>query len=286
MSNGISITIPAARELKRESGWKQVGGAKHSYYAIRCHYAIRERQLDEPVKRGEVVDAYTSARGLVQKKSQMVEFEHTSLRIEEAIRQSLLEEESILEFTSTLAGGLGVDVIGKISGELQAKAQARLAETFSQSFKVQTSNTLRQKTTISWEYTVDPEKFSEGATVVLTKAYKRYSYDFYLALVDYLTVKYVKPSPFSKLRRVKYPPIIAGRAFNFEKLNLPLASIQFWKLLPHAFLPIDEKNYKLEVEDPFDIKVAPLVDERPLHAQTSLKPTLYRLSNSAFPLKR
>lgn len=288
MSGRIYITIPMARELKRESGWKRIGPSDDAYYAVRCHYVIRERQLAEPIKRGEVIDAYTSTRGLGQKRIHTVESEHAFLNLEETIRESLAGEETLARFASSLSAGIGSDVLGgKISNELAAEAQARLSQSFSQSFKVQTSNTLRQKSTLTWEYTIDPAQFPEGVIVVLTKAYKKYAYDIYLALVDYLRVDYVRPSLMARPRRVKTPPLAGDNRWpNVIRCNLPLASVHVWTLLPKAALPIIEQNYKLEVDDPLEMTVHPLVDDHPFRAKVSIDPSLYKLVNSAFPIKR
>ncbi|MEK7324668.1 MAG: hypothetical protein AAB217_05360 [Chloroflexota bacterium] len=286
MSNRIHIALPAARELKRESGWKHLGTSKYAYYAIRCHFVMRERQLNEPVKMGEIVDAYTSVKGLGQKRTHTVKVEHTTVNLKEAIRQSLLEEEAIAEFASALSLGLGSEMFGKIAGEIAMKAQARLSESFSRTFKVQSSHTARQEDTVSWEFTVDPKEFPEGSTIVLAKAYKKHAYDFYLAFVDYLKVEYVKRSVFSKLERVKSPPPTYPRPSNIIKCNLPLASIQFWMLLKDTYLPINETVYQNEVEDPLEIEVLPLIDDRPFHVAVPVRPSLYKLSNAAFPLKR
>ncbi len=286
MNDKAYITIPSTHALKKESSWKRIEASQQSYYAIRCHFVIRERQLSEPVKMGEIVDAYTSVKGLEQKKTRTIKVEHTTVNLREALQQSLLEEEAIAEFTSELSLGLGSDALGKIAGDVAAKAQGRLSETFSQNFKVQRSQTVRQEDTIAWEFTVDPKEFPEGATIVLAKAYKKHAYDFYLAFVDYLKVEYVKRSLFSKLERVKSPPPTYPRPSNIIKCNLPLASIQFWKPLRNTFLPIPEADYKNEVEDPLEIKVLPLTGARPFHATAPIRPSLYKLSSVAFSLKR
>ncbi|MBI3240969.1 MAG: hypothetical protein HYZ49_01585 [Chloroflexi bacterium] len=286
MNDTAYITIPSNQALKKESGWKRIGASNESHYAVRCHFVIRERQLSEPVKMGEIVDAYTSVKGLEQKKTRTIKVEHTTVNLTEALRQSLLEEEALAEFTSALSLGLGSEALGKIAGEVAAKAQGRLSETFSRSFKVQRSQTARQEDTIEWEFTVDPKEFPEGARIVLARGYKKHAYDFYLALVDYLQVEYVKRSLFSKLERVKSPPPTHLRPSNIIRCNLPLASIQFWKPLRNTFLPIPETVYQNEVEDPLEIKVLPLTGARPFHATAPIRPSLYKLSNFAFPAKR
>lgn len=286
MADRFYFTIPSDRELKRESGWKRTDPPKNSFYAVRCHYVIRERQLDEPVRHGEVIDAYSSAQGLGQKKTQTVEAEHAAIQLAETVRGSLAEEETLAKFASSLSAGIGSDALGKISSEISAEAQAKLSQSFSQNFKVQTSNTLTQKSTLTWEYTVDPEKFPAEAMVVLTKAYKKYAYDIYLALVDYLRVEYTQPSLVARPRRVKTPLLAGDKWPNIIRCNLPLASIHAWKLLPKTALPIVEKDYQLEVEDPLEMTVQPLIDDHPFRAKVSIDPSLYKLANSAFPLKR
>jgi hypothetical protein len=283
----IYFTVPYINALETESGWKSTPDVENTYSVIRCHYLLNgPNQLSEPVKRGEVVDVLGNLKGLAQKKTYAREYEVTSIQVEEAVQESVKEEESVQEFTSTLSASLGVEKIASVSSELKEKLKTRLQESFKTSFKVQVSETLREKKTVTWEGTIDPEKFDEDETIVLAKAYKRYAFDLYLVFVDYLFVEYRSSTLGVMLKRNKFPPAEGKNHPNIIRLDLPLASLRFWKQLPDALLPMDQSKYMLEVDDPLDITTESLADYKRFPARIPPKPTLYDLSEKAFPKKK
>jgi hypothetical protein len=49
------FTIPYLTALTKEDGWDRDTNSEHTYSIVRAHYAVRERQLNEPSKGGDVV---------------------------------------------------------------------------------------------------------------------------------------------------------------------------------------------------------------------------------------
>jgi hypothetical protein len=284
--NYVYFTVPYLNALKSEEGWRRDPESEHTYSIIRGHYALRERQLNEPTRKGEVVGAVTSLRGVKQKKTESVEYEFTVVRMVESIEESLREGEMTGEVISSIASSLGTDKIGKLSGELKSSLKAQLKESFKNSFKVQTSETHREKKVKTWEYEIDPEMFEPNATIDVVKAYKRYSLDLYLVFLDYLFIEYRRPPFGVRLRRNKIPPIKGKMHPNLIKLDLPVSSILFWKQVPDSLLLVNEKDYKIEVDDPFEVTIEELNVNKTFPVQLPPKPTLYDLSEKTFPNKR
>ncbi|HLN97107.1 MAG TPA: hypothetical protein VK208_01360 [Pyrinomonadaceae bacterium] len=285
MSKPITFSIPYVTELEQEAGWERLPGAHHMYRVIRCHYWLRDRQV-KPACTGEVVDALSSVAGIKEKYTDTVEVEHTTQRCDQAVWESLRTEESMLKFASELSAGIGSDALGKLGANVKNEAQVTLQNSFRNTFQVQVSEGFREKRTTTKEYSIDPRKFRKDEKVVLATAYNRRAYDLYLLFVDYLTIKYERPPWALKQKRSKLPEIVGGKHLNVVRCDLPLSTILFWQQLPNTVLPFYETDYKLEVEDPFEIQVENYSGGRTPYVPPNVKPTLYEISNKPFPLKR
>lgn len=283
MSKPIVFTIPYVSALEKPDGWIQNPDDENSYHVIRCHFALRDRQVDSRLWKGDIVTGFASVAGLGQEETTTVEEEVTILQADEAIQESLKGEESMLSFISSLSAGLGSDKVGKLSSKVKSEAQTKLQQSFRESFKVQTSGSERVKKTTSRKYTVNPKEFSRSQAAFLVNAYNRRAYDLFLIYADYLVIKYRRPNLAGKLRRQKLPEIRNGRHLNFIRFDLPLASLHYWRLLPNLF-PARE-GYEVQVPDPFAVGVEPLAG-RPPYVAAEPSPSLYAISNNTFPLKR
>lgn len=283
--NRIYFTIPYINALKTQDGWNH-DPSSDTYFVVRCHYLLKERQLTDPTKKGEIAGASTSLRGITQKKTHSSEYEFTSLNLEDSIKESLVEEESVKEFISSLSSSLGADKVARLSSEIKSNVKTQLKESFKSTFKVQISETFREKKTVVWEYTVDPDKFGPNETIVAVKAYKRYAFDLYLVFFDYLFIEYKRPLYGVKLRRKKLPPVLGKNHPNIVRLDLPLASILFWRQIPDSLLLVNETDYRIEVDDPLETTTVELNDYRKYPARIPPKPSLYELSENVFPKKK
>lgn len=285
MSEPVPFSIPYLTELEQEAGWERLPNASHTYRVIRCHYMLRDRQV-KPACVGEVVDALTSVTGIKQKQIDTVEVEHTIQKCNQAVKESLITDESMVKFASDLSAGIGSDTLGKIGVGARTEALNKLTNSFRQTFQVQVSDALREKRTTTKEYEIDPDKFRRDEKVVLATAYNRRAYDLYLLFVDYLTIKYERPPWALKLKRYKLPEIVAGKHLNAFSCDLPLASILYWQPLPKTVLPFYETDYKLEVNDPFEVLVGQVSGNSKTRTEAKARPSLYEISNKPFPRKR
>ena len=72
---------------------------------------------------------------------------------------------------------------------------------------------------------------------------------------------------------------------NVHRCHLPLSAIYYWKRLPKSSVLIPATKYKIEVVNPDECEIRPPEDKREYYETVPSKPTLYQLSNLAFPLK-
>jgi hypothetical protein len=289
MPKPIFFVLPEPEVLAHPEGWTQDRENKQRYYAIRRHFALVERQVDATVRHGAVLNALSSVQGVAQKHTFTVKYEKTSTDVLEYTREVLDERESTDELAASLAPTLGRSELLKISLSLGAKAQERLKSTVGSSARAQWTEAVTTGETVTREFTVDPSQFPPGTTVVVVPGYTRHAYDLYLHAIDYLIVDYWKKSGLfaRNYNRVKTPPVQdpPSPQLNAVRVNLPMASLHFWYPLPDTFLPLSEARYDQEVPDPSEIEVHPLETPRNLFAAQLFRPTLYELSNRAFPLR-
>jgi hypothetical protein len=281
------ITLPDTALLMKMDGWAKDPINDHRYSAVRFHFLLRGPfQLDEPVRKGEVIGASTPLRGVSEKQIFTTEYEVTTLQVNELVKQALRESETIQGLEAALSASLGSDLLGKITSQVKASATRRLLDSFTDTFKVSVSDTHREKNSVTREYLIDPTQFERDATLVFVKAYKAFAYKLYLQFIDTLVVAYTGTPLSLKLKRTKLPVVTNAKHPNILRLGLALSSIRYWKEIPQSSLLVEEKNYKNEVEDPDEIRIEPLVDaKRYPVASMPPRPTLYDLAEQVFPAK-
>jgi len=281
------FTIPGSAELEKIDGWQKDPRVEHRYSAVRCHYLLRGPfQLDEPVRKGEVIGASTPLLGVTEKRAYTTEYEVSTIQMSEMVQEALRESEAIRSFEASLSASFGSELVGKISSGLKASASRRLLESFKETFKVSVSETHRVKKSVTREYEIDPSQFGPEDTLVFVKAYKAFAYKLYLQFIDYLVVAYTGTPTSLKLKRAKLPPVTSARHPNILRVNLPLCSVRFWRELPESSLLLDEKTYKNEVEDPDEVRIEDLHDSKYYKTEpTPPKPTLYDIAERVFPRK-
>lgn len=279
------FTIPYLTALNKEGGWDRDPTSEHTYSIVRAHYAVRERQLNEPSKGGDVVGVSTSLKGATQKITDSKEYEYTEVKMRQSVQESLVEQETITEITSSIGASLGAG-IAKLSGDLKSSIRTQLKESFKNTFTVQITESAKEKKVKTLEYMVDPAQFGANARLVTAKAYKRHALDLYLVFVDYLLVEYRRPPFGVRLKRSKRPTAKGGFHPNIVKLDWPLVSMLFWRQVPDSLLLVPEKDYVIEVEDPFEITIQELTATKSFPVKLPPKPSLYDVSEQVFPLKR
>ena len=243
---------------------------------------LRERQVDEGPKIGERLAVHESPPDIGVTLVHSIEQEQVTIYDKESLRKFLFEDEATYQFATNLAAGLATSPIGKLSTEVKSTAGAKFKTSFSSSVRLQTSVTERKTIKFELTYTIDPHVTTRYASVAV---YQKYAYDIYLAFVDYLVIEYKRSFLGLRKKRKKRPVPHTRRHPNVEKFNIPFASVYFWKLLPKSSIIIEESKYENQVKDPLEMTVTPPEDTHRYHVTMPDVPTLYQLSNVAFPLK-
>lgn len=199
--------------------------------------------------------------------------------VEESIKAVLLQEEVKGEVSSELAAEISLLSIAKLNSKLRAALEQTVKQTQSITDRTQRTTTINRKVKFEWTYTIPDDSAEKWCAAAV---YKKFSYDVYLAWVDYLFVRYERPSLFQRTQvRSKYPELTGDRPLNWIKIHQPSFSVTFWQLVRGARI-CPERDYALEVDDPYEIAVQRL--DRPLpHNPRPKIASLYKISNEAFP---
>lgn len=124
------------------------------------------------------------------------------------------------------------------------------------------------------------------------KIYQKFALDIYHCKIDFLSVFY-KKSFFGKIKRNKIPPTPLNQ---FEHQNIkdvsqpigvfqPIGTFHYWKYVPEKEDNISKSN-SLLLKNPYEIEFLPHQQPKFRFYLTGyISPTLYELSNYAFPLK-
>jgi hypothetical protein len=109
-------------------------------------------------------------------------------------------------------------------------------------------------------------------------------------VIDWLTVAYRKTALGLRYKRVKSPALPPDRnpRHNECSINAPTLRLSYWHLLPTKSYEVSSRDYKLGVTNPAEVDIEVLEEgtgKRARREDFKRVPTLYQLSNHAFPLK-
>jgi len=278
------ISIPFAIDLTREGSWNTLDEGRTCFFVARCHFMAVNQQVEGKAMLGEKLREFSNEPGTSQEITDVVERQYTVSYTEESLKSSLRESATVQSFVSSIAAETAA-VPHKLSPKAQLKLSRTFREEFQSSFKVVSSfagqTTFRHETKI-----ILPATFT--TTLVNPAVYQRCVSHLFLTHVEYLRVLYVRSLFGLRRKRTKHPPLpkeASGERVNVHKCHVPLAAIYYWQRLPESSVLVAADKYRIEVSSPDECEIRPPEDEHEYFAPGPAKPTLYQISNVAFPLK-
>lgn len=278
------ISIPFAIDLTREQGWDSLDAGHTRFFVARCHFMAVSQQGTGGAKLGEKLREFLNEPGTSQEITDTVEYKYTVSYTQESLKSSLRENSTVHSFVSSIASETAIAPF-KLSEGARFELSRKLREEFQNSFKVvsstETQTTMQHATKI-----LIPTK--GGTRFVYPAVYQQWIDHLFLTHIEYLRVQYVRSLLGLRRKRSKYPPLprdASHKRANVHECYVPLAAIHYWKPLSQSSIVIAADKYKLEVADPDECEIRPPENEHQYVAPGPAKPTLYQLSNLAFPLK-
>ena len=274
------LQIPLAVDLTQEAGWTQLD--KYLYFVARYHLHIEDDQTDE-LAFGDILRTFHTTDFSETEVVQDFEEECTVASVRETTRSILLENELTQKVTTAITGGAKSPLY-----ELSANIGASLEETIHSSVGRSLKTDHSVSTRVRKSFTMS-QKIRSGSHElhVAVAGYRRYIQKVFLHYIDYLFVEYQPTTLGLRKKKRNLPRPIGAKHTNRIPINRPLFKSKYWRLESESSLLYTETEYKQlpKVQHPDRITFEELNEgiRLPLPSRAE-RPTIYTLSNIAFPL--
>ena len=280
--------VPFYRDLTKPDGWQVCDTKATKYQVARAIFKVQTSQLPGGVKIGRKFEPIGSPEGVKQEKLRVIELETEIFDENKTIETSIVESQCMDKVLLALTSKFGDGKFFTIGGTAKTEFANKLTKKFQRGFNI--TNSRRMKTNVRYEFR---DQVSENNTDVLCGAtvYQKCRADVYLLKVDFLNVEYKRTKLGLRKKLIKHPFPSPGTPVskhpNIIHIGVPLAELHYWELLPMSSVVIKDKDYHPEVVDDSEIGIYPPREQlknRP-YWNSAPYPTLYQLSNVAFPTK-
>lgn len=277
----IKLTVPFGEELTREAGWIQLD--RYLYFTARLHLHIEQYQTGEFAV-GDILRTFHTTPQSETEVEKTFEEEVTTVDLRETIRSAVLSTDLSRKITATITGAAKspfYEIATNVGTALEQTVRTSLTET------LRASETVSQRERRS--FTVRQKINSGGNELHYAVAgYRKYHRDVFLHYIDYLFVEY-RTTAFGLRKKKRNLPRTVGTAhINLIPIHMPLFRLSYWNLEAESSLLFTETQYQslTKVAHPDRVTFEELGEAIHLPMPTrEEQPTLYALSNIAFPLR-
>lgn len=277
----IKLTIPFAEDLTKEAGWVQLN--RYLYFIARFHLQMEQHQTRDFAV-GDVLRTYRTTPHSETEVVQAFEEEITSVDLNETTRSATLSDDLTRQVTATIAGA-AKSPFYEVSANIGASLEQTIRSSVTESVRSSSTASRREKKTFTVRQAI---KAGAPELHVAVAGYRKYRRDVFLHYIDFLFVEY-RRTAFGLRRRKRNLPRPVGTAhINLIPMHIPLFRLFYWSLESESSLLYTETEYQnlTKVAHPDRVTFAEL--QEPLRLPMPAReepPTLYTLSNIAFPLR-
>ena len=277
----IKLTVPFAEDLTKEAGWIQLN--RDLYFIARFHLQIEQNQMRDFAV-GDILRTYRTTPHSETEVVKIFEEEVTTVDLKETTHSAALSRDLSQKVTATIAGAVKspfYEVSANIGSALEQMIRSSVAESIRSSATV----TRRERRSFTVRQTI---KQGAPEAQLAVAGYRKYRRDVYLYYIDYLFVEY-KTTAFGFRKKKRNLPRPVGTAHtNLIPMHIPLFRMFYWNLEAESSLLYTETEYqnltKLAHLDRVTLEELREPLRLPMPAREQ-QPTLYALSNIAFPLR-
>ena len=277
----MKLSVPFAEDLTREAGWIQLD--RYRYFAARFHLHIEQNQTNEFAS-GDVLRTFHTTPFSETEIVKVFEEEFTVVDLKETTRSLALSDDLSRKIAGTLAGA-AKSPFYEVSADIGAALEQTIRSSVGASLRSSDTISRRVKKT----FTVSQKVKSGSQELQLAVAgYRKYSQSVFLHYIDYLFVEY-RSTVFGLRKKKRNLPRPVGKAhINRIPVNMPLFKLVYWEPETESSLLYTETEYQRlsKVAHPDRVTFEELREEvrlpLPSHPE---HPTLYTLSNIAFPIR-
>ncbi len=277
----IKLSIPFAEDLTKEDGWIQLN--RCLYFIPRFHLYIEQRQTPE-LAFGDILRTYHTTPFSETEVVQSFEEEITVVDLKETTRSATLADDLTRKITATIAGAAKTPLY-EVSANIGTSLERTIRSSMGVSIRSSGTVSKREKKT----FTIS-QKIKAGAQELqlAVAGYRKYYQKVFLHYIDYLFVEYKTTTLGLRKKKRNLPRPIGTLHPNRIPVNMPLFKLSYWDLETESSLLYTETDYQNlpKVEHPDRVTFEELQKNifLPLPARPE-RPTLYTLSNIAFPLR-
>jgi hypothetical protein len=277
----IKLTVPFAENLTKEAGWVQLN--RYLYFIARLHLQIEQNQTRDFAV-GDVLRTFRTTAHSETEVTSIFEEEITTVDLNETTRSVTLSKDLNQQLTAAIAAA-AKSPFYEVSGNIGASLEQAVRSSVSESVRSSETVSRRERRTFTVRQSV---KVGAPEPQVAVAGYRKYRRDVYLHYIDYLFVEY-RRTAFGLRRKKRNLPRPVGTAhINLIPIHIPLFSLFYWNLESESSLLYTETEYQnlTKVAHPDRVTFAELHQafRLPMPAREE-PPTLYTLSNIAFPLR-
>jgi hypothetical protein len=281
------LSVPAAVKLTNESTWSRRENGKGSYRMMRFHYVLDEHGLTGKPKMGGILGMHANDQGTAVQLHLSHEVEITTLRFEQTIREHLVNEEVVSDVNQKIGTALSLpEGMFKASAELASGIKETIAESVKTATTLQHSFTEVRREKFDVTYEMDGQAARRQVEVAM---YERRTVDVYLVYIDFLEVNYKRSAMGLRKKRIKNPAFLDNTGTlrpNEIRLHDPIGAYNYWRLVPRTSWMIPENRYRNQVGDHTEVTRTEIGKPRLYERKNFPRvPSLYQISNAAFPLK-
>jgi hypothetical protein len=277
----LKLSIPFPEELTKEAGWVQLD--QYLYFIARFHLHIEQNQTRE-FGLGDVLRTFHTTPFAETEVMKSFEEEVTTIDIRETTRSITLANDLSRKITTAITGAAKYPFY-EVSSTLGASLEQTVRASVGEAIRSADTQTRREKRTFTVSQRVKPG--TQELQLAVT-GYRRYSQSVHLHYIDYLFAEY-RPTAFG-LRKKKrnLPRPVGSLHVNRIPINIPLFKGLYWNLETESSLLYTETEYQSlpKVAHPDRVTFETLEETVTLPLPSHEEPpTLYTLSNIAFPLR-
>lgn len=284
----IFFDIPFYKRLTSFKGWECNDKKETKYQICRAFFILKTHQKAGPAQKGRKLSVFGSPKGVAQDRLKSIELETEVFKQVESIKKSLIETGVIRKISTSLSNEFGDGKVFTFGGKVNAQVSNSIKSSFANDFRV--TNSTRLKETIKYEFK-DTIQSDMDDVLCGVAGYQKCVADLYLLKIDFLNVVYEKSylGLRKKIRKYPFPDVDTNNPDNHPnviKIGSYLRSLEYWELIPECSWVVKDADYAPDVENDSEINLfeKPNMKDRPYWTFPE-HPTLYQLSNVAFPYK-
>ena len=277
----FKLTVPFAEDLTKEAGWLQLD--RYLYFIARLHLHIEQHQTQE-FGVGDILRTFRTTPHAETEIAKVFEEEVTTVDLRETTRSAALSNELSQQLSAALAGAARspfYEASANIGASLEQVIRASTEES------IRTSHSVSRQERHSFTITQTVKPGAQEYQVAVA-GYRQYQRDVFLHYIDYLFVEYQTTTFGLRKKKRNLPRPVGSAHVNLIPMHIPLFRLTYWNLEAESSLLFTQTEYQAlpKIAHPDRVTFDALEEtiRLPMPAREEL-PTLYTLSNIAFPLK-